>query len=165
MICSIDTCFLIDWTRYSRRKLLLKVFDYCYIVDEVLNEIRSENTIVFISELLARGFLVFYPFRREIASLVRELVETSIRDPRIRTLDPPEAYALAIGIRENAIVLTENRGVLNLVKLYPKYSASVWRSYELLQELFKRGLIEDIDEEIKRYEGETRHKFSRIHRR
>ncbi len=154
--------FLIDWAKYSRRELIIDLFDYCLVVDEVLNEIRSEDTIAFVSELLAKGFLVFYPFRREIEGLVREIVETSALDPRIRTLDPPEAYALAIGIREKAIVLTENKGVLNLVKYYPRYKATVWRSYELLRELFKMGLIDSFDEETKRYEEETGHKFPRI---
>ena len=33
MICSIDTCFLIDWSKYSGRDLLKRLFDYGFVVD------------------------------------------------------------------------------------------------------------------------------------
>jgi len=166
MIASVDTCFLIDWSRYSRRDVLERLFDYCYITEDVLDEIRSDATVAYVASLLAKGFLVFYPFKRELEPLVRRLVDISARDPRVRALDPPEAYALAIGIREGAVVLTENRGVLNLVALYPEYgSVRVWRSLEVLKEAYIRGLIGDLEGELERYERETGHRFPRVGRR
>ena len=165
MIGSIDTCFLIDWARYSRRGILEEIFEYCFITEDVLDEVRSDMTIAYVSHLLAEGFLVFYPFRRELEPLVRRLVDISARDPRIRVLDPPEAYALAIGVREGAVVLTENKGVLSLVKLYPEYSGvRVWRSLEVLREAYNRGLVESLEEELRRYERETGHRFPRARR-
>ncbi len=161
-VCSIDTCFLIDWARYSRRHILEKLFEFCYVTDEVLREIVSETTLQYVAQLLGKGFLVLYPFKETLEPIVRRLIEVSARDPRIRTLDPPEAYALAIGLRENAVVLTENRGVHTLVKLYAEYSnVKVWRSYELLVEAYRRGLVENLEEELARYERETGHRFPR----
>ncbi|MGC9104392.1 MAG: DNA-binding protein [Candidatus Methanodesulfokora sp.] len=161
MICSIDTCFLIDWSKYSGRDLLKRLFDYGFVVDEVLEEVKSENTLAYLSSLLAEGFLVIYPFKREIEPIVRAVVDTSARDPRVRTLDPPEAYALAIGIREVAVVLTENRGVMNIVRLYPEFSATVWRSYEILRRGYELTFISNFEEELRRYERETGHRFQK----
>lgn len=39
-------------------------------------------------------------------------------EPQIKVIDPPEALALAIAVRENCICVTENKGVLGLVKLH-----------------------------------------------
>ncbi|MEM1545437.1 MAG: DNA-binding protein [Candidatus Methanomethylicia archaeon] len=165
MISSIDTCFLIDWCRYSKRGVLEKIFDYCFIVDDVLREIKSDESLAYVSSLLSKGFLVFYPFKSELEPIVRRIIDLSVGDPRIRVLDPPEAYAFAIGIRENTIVLTENNGVLNLVRLYSEFSSiRVWRSFELLREAYKRGLINNFEDEVKIYERETGHRFPKIPR-
>jgi len=165
LICSIDTCFLIDWARYSRREILEKLFDYCFITEDVLNEIKSELTLTYISSLLAKGFLVFYPFKRELELIVRDVIEVSVRDPRVRALDPPEAYALAIGVREGAVVLTENRGVISITKIYPQYSSvAVWRSYEVILEAYKRGIVSNFEEELRRFEVETGHRFPKAPR-
>jgi len=157
--CSIDTCFLVDWALYSKRDLLFRAFQYCYIVEDVMDEVRSERTVEFLAEGLANGFFVIYPFRRDLEAIVREIITTT--DPRVRRLDPPEAYALAIGLREGVVVLTENKGALALVKYVEKYRGiTVWRSYELLVELARRGLI-NLNEELTRYERETGHRFPR----
>jgi hypothetical protein len=161
MICSIDTCFLIDWSRYSGRDVLKKLFDYGFVIDEVLEEIKSESTLTYVSSLLAEGFLVIYPFKREIEPIVRKIVDISARDPRVKALDPPEAYALAVGIRENAVVLTENRGVVNIVRLYPEFSSTVWRSYELLRRAYELKFISNLGEELDKYERETGHRFQK----
>ncbi len=159
MICSIDTCFIIDWARYSRRGLLYRLFDLCYITEDVVREIKSEVTAEFVAEGLARGFLAFYPFMDALEPIVRDVM--SVRDPRIRRLDPPEAYAIAIGYREGAVVLTENKGAVALTRYVPKYSSvKVWRSIDVLRELAARGLI-NLGEELDRYERETGHRFPR----
>ena len=163
-VCSVDSCFLIDWAKYRRRWIIEKIFSYCYIVEEVVAEIKSERSVAYLAELLAKGFLVFYPFKRDLEGIVREVIAESVRDSRVRTLDPPEAYALAIGVKEGCVVLTENKGVIELVRLNPKYAGlSVWRSYELLREASRLGLIESLEEELKTYESETGHKFPRKH--
>jgi len=159
MICSIDTCFLIDWARYSKRHLLYHLFQFCYVTEDVLNEVKSEKTVEFVAEGLSRGFLVIYPFKDSLEPIVRELI--TISHPQIRRLDPPEAYALAIGYREGAVVLTEKKGAVGVTRLVAKYSGvKVWRSVEVLRALAERGLI-NFEEEILTYERDTGHRFPR----
>lgn len=161
----VDAKLLNEAPAWFVRRVLEEIFEYCFITEDVLDEVRSDATVAYVSHLLAEGFLVFYPFRRELEPLVRRLVDISARDLRIRVLDPPEAYALAIGVREGAVVLTENKGVLSLVKLYPEYSGvRVWRSLEVLREAYNRGLVESLEEELRRYERETGHRFPRARR-
>ena len=160
MIGSIDTCFLIDWARYRRRNILNRIFEYIFITEDVLLEVVSERTLEYVSKGLAEGFFVIYPFRREVEHLVRRAVELSARDPRVPALDPPEAYALAIAAREGAVCLTENRGVLLLVRYYEEFRhVKVWRSLELLRYAAERGLITDLEEELRIYGEDTGHVF------
>ena len=43
-----DTSFLIDWAKYSKRDLLFKIFDTVWLPEAVLNEIKSENTVMWV---------------------------------------------------------------------------------------------------------------------
>ena len=67
---------------------------------------------------------------------------------------------LAAGLRFGYTVLSENGGaffaprVLNL-------GVAVWRAFEVLVEAWRRGLVQDIVEELRRYEQETLHLFRR----
>ena len=160
MIASIDTCFIIDWSKYRKRHLLEKIFDYVFTTEEVLNEVSSENTLEYVLNLMIKGFLVIYPFKTELSPIVRKALEISVSDPRIPSLDPPEAYALAIAYKENCICLTENKGVLRLVEYYNEFKkVKVWRSLELFKYLYSKGLIEDFEKELENYSRDTGHVF------
>ena len=160
MIASIDTCFIIDWSKYRKRHLLEKIFDYVFTTEEVLNEVSSENTLEYVLNLMIKGFLVIYPFKTELSPIVRKALEISVSDPRIPSLDPPEAYALAIAYKENCICLTENKGVLRLIEYYNEFKkVKVWRSLELFKYLYSKGLIEDFEKELENYSRDTGHVF------
>ena len=67
---------------------------------------------------------------------------------------------LAAGLRFGYTVLSENGGaffaprVLNL-------GVAVWRAFEVLVEAWRHGLVQDIVEELRRYEHEALHLFRR----
>jgi len=162
LIASLDTCFIIDWARYRNRRILEEIFEHGYVVEEILNEVKSESAVAYLGELMARDFLVIYPFRSALNDIVKNAVQLSMAEPQIRVIDPPEALALAIAVRENCVCVTENRGVLELVRIHPdRFNVGVWRSYEILKEANRMGVIENLSEELANYEKDTRHMFPR----
>lgn len=159
MICSIDTCFLIDWARYRKKELIGKIFKKGFITEEALEEIETESTLKFVSKLLEEDFLIIYPLKIEVRGTIEKLIDISIKDDRIKAIDPPEAFAFAIALKENCICLTENKGILRLVELYDEFSkVKVWRSFELLKQMDEKGLIK-FEEELKNYSIDTGHEF------
>ncbi|RLG52018.1 MAG: hypothetical protein DRN99_07960 [Thermoproteota archaeon] len=54
MIAVCDTCFLIDWARYSRRELVFKAFRRLLTPKQVLDEVVSERTLEFIVGEMAK---------------------------------------------------------------------------------------------------------------
>ncbi|HDI02311.1 MAG TPA: hypothetical protein ENF93_01555 [Ignisphaera sp.] len=85
---------------------------------------------------------LYTPSRDEIEE-ARELIEESRLNPRIPSIDLPEALCLIIGRRRGYIVLTENRAALLIPKLIARYrNVVVWRALEILLNAIKEGLIE-----------------------
>ena len=160
MIASIDTCFIIDWSRYRKNYFLEKIFKYIFITEEIMNEISSEKTLEYLSRLLIKGFLIIYPFKTQLSSTIRRILDISITDPRIPSLDPPEAYAFAIAYKEKCICLTENKGIIRLIEYYDEFKGvKVWRSLELFKYLKNIGLIKDLERELENYSEDTGHVF------
>ncbi|MGQ9721359.1 MAG: hypothetical protein ACUVXA_08565 [Candidatus Jordarchaeum sp.] len=50
----------------------------------ILNEIKSEAAVTYIGELMARDFLVIYPFRAELNEIVRKAFQLSMAESQIR---------------------------------------------------------------------------------
>jgi len=157
-----DTCFLIDWSRYRRRHLLFEVFRAVYVPEEVLNEVRSEALIAWISENLRRDRLALYTSTRDELNEARGLVEASRLRAQIPSIDLPEAVCLVAGKRRGYVVLTENRGALLAPRYIDEYrGVAVWRSLEVLLETALRGLVDyrRPEELFEEYSQDTLHLF------
>jgi|YelNatPaOPRAMG01_1025707.scaffolds.fasta_scaffold08264_10 predicted nucleic acid-binding protein len=151
-----DSSFLIDWARYSKRDLLFAIFSTVWVPEAVLNEIRSERTLSWVTEKMALGVIALFPDLPNHRETALRLMEESSRYP-VRRLDYPEAYCIAVASDRGYIVLSENGAAYAAQFLYAR--AKVWRALEALLELIRRGLVER--EEVYRYERETLHKFPR----
>jgi hypothetical protein len=86
-----DTSFLIDWIRYSKSRLIFRLFEVIYIPESVLTEIRSERSLTWIAEGLEEGGLAIFPELPDISREALNLVARSRRLP-IRPVDYPEAF-------------------------------------------------------------------------
>ncbi|ACB39269.1 hypothetical protein [Pyrobaculum neutrophilum] len=154
-----DASFLIDWSRYGGRDLLFRIFDVVHIPESVLREIKHPPAVDWVAEKLAEGALALFTETSEVEARAREVMAASRRRP-LKAVDYPEAVCLAAGLMYGYVVLTENGGayfapqVLNL-------NVTVWRAFEVLVEGWRRGLVRDIEEELRRYERETLHLFRR----
>ncbi len=159
-----DTCFLIDWARYRWRSVLFKLFKTVFVPENVLGEVKSENTISWIAEAMARDELSLYtPAASEFEEAIK-LVEKSRLHPKMPSLDAPEALCLVVGRRRGYIVLTENRAALLAPFVFSEYSrVVVWRSLEvLLKAVLTRALevdCRDPGKPFKEYSEDTLHIF------
>jgi predicted nucleic acid-binding protein len=154
-----DSSFLIDWSRYSRRDLLTRLFDVVHVPESVLREVQLPPAVDWVAERLADGSFALFTETPDIETKARELMALSRSKP-LKAIDYPEAVCLAAGLRFGYTVLSENGGaffaprVLNL-------GVAVWRAFEVLVEAWRRGLVQDIVEELRRYEQEALHLFRR----
>ncbi len=159
-----DTCFLIDWARYRRRDTLFNLFRTVFVPEEVLNEIKSENTIAWIAENLAKDTISLYtPIASELEE-ARRLVEQSRLHPQIPAVDLPEAICLVVGRNRGYIVLTENRGALLVPRILDEYrNVIVWRALEILLNAIRVGVLEvncnNPEQVFKEYSEDTLHIF------
>jgi hypothetical protein len=151
-----DTSFIIDWVRYSKNKSIFKIFDLIYIPESVLAEIKSERTLIWISESLEEGKLAIFPELPDISREALDLVAKSRRFP-VRPVDYPEAFCLVVGKRFNLIVLTENGGALALRSYDPEYhDVVVWRAIDVLYKLWRLNYVNSFKEELELYQRETK---------
>jgi len=167
MIGVADTCFLIDWARFSQRDLLFELFELVLVPEQVLAEVRSESTLLWLSRQLGRRRLrLFTPLPRQLEEAYR-IVRASYAIHGLRRLDLPEALCLVVGREHGYMVLTENRGALMVREVLPELSdVVVWRALEVLRELLLRQHVSARSEEevralFRRYEEETLHIFPR----
>ncbi len=156
-----DTCFLIDWSLWSKRNLLFKVFRVVFVPETVLNEVKSERTLEWLTNKLMAGTLALFTETPDVVEEARRLVELTRSVPNLRGVDLPEAICLIVGKRRKYVVLTENRGALMYVDFFNEQkNIIVWRSLEVIKEILKRKLLSDDPLTVFRsYEEETKHRF------
>jgi predicted nucleic acid-binding protein len=158
-----DTCFLIDWSYWTQRDVLFKLFRAVFVPEVVLREVKSEQTVEWIAAMLASGQLALYTETSDVVGLATRIVERSRLVPGLRGVDMPEAICLAVGKLRGYVVLTENRGAIMAVDFLDELSGVViWRALEVVREAIRRGfIVGDPRQVFKLYEKETKHRFSR----
>jgi len=140
-----DTCFLIDWSYWSCRDVLFKLFRAIFVSETVLREVKSERAVEWIATALASGQLALYTEAPDVMGLATRIVERSRLVPGLRGVD------------------LENRGAIMAVDLLEELSGVVvWRALEVIRGAIKRGFIAGDPEQVfKLYEEETKHRFPR----
>jgi len=157
----MDTSFLIDWVKYDKRDLIFNYYDLIFITESVLNEIRTETPLLWISEGLAKGRIKVLEEDREVRRKALLIVEAT-RGLPIRSADYPEAVCLVFGKELRVDVLTENGGVFAAKEFLSEYKdVKVYRGIDLLYLLYKKGLLSDFISELKTYIKFTKHTYSK----
>jgi hypothetical protein len=163
-VCVPDACFIIDWTRWSRRDLLWRVFSLGIVPEPVTREISTPQPLRVLREWMSAGFLTVHPSSRDLEDEALRLVVEARRNPRIPRIDPPEAVCVALARRIGAVVLSENRGAIRAYEAAGESLAPaiVWNSLRLLAHLYVTGAAtsESFEEVVAEYEQETKHAFS-----
>jgi len=133
------------------------VFHTIYLSESIFNEVKSESTIYWIADNMARNRMALFTETPEIREDAIRIMRESRRYP-IKSIDYPEAVCLSIGRMLGITVLSENGGAYASQYIYLR-GVTVWRAFEVLLELYRRGLIDK--SEFTRYQAETHHRFSR----
>lgn len=136
----VDTCFLVDWVKFSMRDLLFEVFKVVWIPEPVLGELRSEETLAWLAERLAERKLAVLPELPELRAKALSLMATVASRLSSPIIDYPEAYCLVVGREMGFVVLTENRGAFAVPRVVREYfNVAVWRSLEVLAQAVRLG--------------------------
>ena len=157
----IDTSFLIDWVKYENRDLLFKYYDLVFLTESVLNEIKTETPLLWISEWLAKGKIKILEETLDVRRKALFIVDITRESP-VRSADYPEAVCLVFGKELGLDVLTENGGVFIAKEIIDEYrNVNVYRGIDVLYILFQKGLITDFVSEVKKYINSTKHTYSK----
>ncbi len=154
----LDSCFIIDWVRYRRREVLFKAFEHVYILPEVLNELKSERTVKWVSKHLESGkILIYVPSEDERVEALR-FIELTSKVPHYPTADMPEALGIVIAKKRGLTLLSENRAVLYAPMTFEEYrGVKVWRAIDLIAEIFSC----DFEKMLGEYVEDTGRLYSR----
>jgi len=156
-----DTSFIIDWVRYYKRDLIFNYYNLLFIPESVLNEIRTELTLIWISDWVAKGRIKILEETIDVRNRAIRLVEASRVLP-IRTLDYPEAVCMILAKDHGFHVLTENGGVYIAKEFFEEYKTiTALRAIDLLYKFYTIRLIENFKEELEKYIASTRHRYSK----
>jgi predicted nucleic acid-binding protein len=122
----------------------------------VLDEMGARGKVMLAPWLASRrAFLI--PRINDYEVEAQRLVEFS-RSQRLPTLDPPEAYCLAVAKRRGYEVLTDNKA--------PKYLAQILKDYSTVKVLDSLDILsliycDDLAEAVKAYKEDTGLVFSK----
>jgi len=165
MLGVIDACFIIDWCRYRYRGLLEKFFSTLFVHEETLEQLKSERSITYISELLAKGILRLYPWSHREEDEFLKLRSEIASNSRIPSLERPDILCLIMAKNLNATLLSENVGIHRVVEFHKEYgNVIVWTALETLENLVYKGLLNisstnEFLRYVKEYEYDTGHIF------
>jgi hypothetical protein len=159
----VDSCFVIDWSKFELRDVLFEVFDVIYVTPDVLDELRSEGALAWVGEELAKGRLSIYDPSEEERAKALEFVELTRATEHYPTADFPEALGIVIAKKFNMTLLSENRAVLYAPLTFPEFSGvAVWRALDVLLEwALRRGACDEFWSLLEKYERQTKRKYSK----
>ena len=140
----------------SGKERIFEVFESIAVPVMVLDEMGARGRVMLAPWLASRrAFLIPRINDYEVEAL--RLVEFS-RSQRLPTLDPPEAYCLAVAKRRGYAVLTDNKA--------PKYLAQILKDYSTVKVLDSLDILsliygDDLAEAVKAYKEDTGLVFSK----
>ena len=135
------------------------MFRTVHVPESVLKELKLPPAVDWVAEKLAEGSFALFTETEEIELRAKEIMALSRGRP-LKAVDYPEAVCLAAGERFGYIVLTENGGAYFAPRALG-LMVSVWRAFEVIVEAWRRGLLHDLEGELRRYEEEALHLFRR----
>ncbi|RLI13681.1 hypothetical protein DRO33_00820 [Candidatus Bathyarchaeota archaeon] len=159
-VAVIDTCFLINWARFSGRGKLKLLFSRLFMPELTFSEVRSETALMVASKWLSERFLVLAPTLPTDEDEVEEILRFVASHPQLPAIDPPELYAFVLARRLGVPFLTDNKAPKRVSQLSTQYSSVlVLDSLDVLKMIADRG--EELGTLVESFMKETGFRFSR----
>jgi len=96
-----------------------------------------------------------------------KLISQLLAMPEVPMLERPDVLCLVIALKTHSCLLTENTGILRAVRFHPDLQdVKVLTALDVLENLVLEGVlrissIDEYIEEVRTYEAQTGHLFSR----
>ena len=156
----IDTCFLINWAKFSKRDKLKLVFDRLFMPEPTFSEVKSDTALSLASEWLSRRFLVLTPIMPTDEPGIEAILRLVASRPELPSIDPPELYAFVLAKRLDIPLLTDNKAPKRISLASEEFSSVlVLDSLDVLKLVAERGL--DLAELVELFMADTGFRFSK----
>ncbi|HEW89920.1 MAG TPA: hypothetical protein ENG43_01075 [Candidatus Bathyarchaeota archaeon] len=136
----VDTCFLINWARFSGKEKLKLLFDRLFMPEITFSEVKSYTALSVASKWLSERFLVLAPVLPANEEEIGSILAYVASHPQLPSIDPPELYALVLAKRLNVPFLTDNKAPKRLVHISDRHSSLL-----VLDSLDVLKMIADVD--------------------
>ena len=160
-IAVVDSCFLINWSRFHQSADILRVFSKIVIPEPVLEEIEDVRAKKILATWIIENVVIIAPRLPSLNGMTLRIVSLSEIIPHLPRIDPPEAYCLCLAKERGYTVLTDNEATKRIKEILEEFrEVEVMNSLDLLISLYghERTLLE---KKITRFMSETGIRFSR----
>ena len=154
----VDTCFLINWTYFRQREDLFKLFSRLVIPSIIYSEVKDKEVKDYIVQLLLKKRLLLVPRTEKVDRLALKLFNVINSIEELPTIDPPEAYALALAKYLKIPLLTDNASP-RLATIFVKELKGL-QVYDSLIILTRIYYGKRLQEKVKEFSSDTHILFS-----
>ena len=162
IVCVVDPEFLVVWSKFRYGSKLAEIIERGYITEDFFDTFSEEKTVSFFRQLLeSKVLVVYYDFEEPYDTFLDFLRRTFVEDRRLCQLDKTLVQLLAIAIKEDIPILSDNFCVHKFAVLHWDRSM-VLNSYNLLRLMVTRGLFDDFGVLAKDFAEDTGTVFAEL---
>jgi len=160
-IAVVDSCFLINWSRFHQSADILQVFSRIVVPEPVLEELEDVRAKRILAAWIIKNVVIIAPRLLSLNGMTLRIVSLSELLSHIPRIDPPEAYCLCLAKERGYTVLTDNEATKRVKEILEEFKeVDVMNSLDLLISLYgyDKTLLE---KKITRFMSETGIRFPR----
>jgi len=157
----IDPFFISSWASFRNRNLLKRLVFKGYILESYFDLYSSDKALSFLREMLeGKKFIIYrsYDYSEEFENAIKDIIE---EDSRISQMSDLGIKILSYALKDGIRILTDDFVIHKFAILYWN-SDKIWSSYNLLHYMYRIGLINNFEEELKAFCEDTNIVFLRL---
>ena len=145
IVCAVDPEFLVAWSKFRYGFKLAEIIERGYITEDFYDIFSEERIVSFFRQLLeSKVLIVYYDFEESYDTILNSLKRIFMVDRWLCQLDKTLIQLLAIAIKENIPILSDNFCIYKFAMLHWDKSM-VLNSYDLLRLMVTHKLFDDFN--------------------